>query len=503
MSPGLWDPSAAYNKFAAPVNAFVRLDDYQPMKGGGLRPFVAPTTISLAGGPGAGEYICGVFARSGVIRTGAGGTGNGASDIVIVTLKSSDDKFRVYRLDNTVGAPAWSLRYTTSAGSDDSHKPVGFAFFHDTNGVDWLCFTLQGNGANSGLFTMRYDYTVASNTGNDGLVANVNTDYGPIATVQARLFVGQGNNERIDYSDVGLTTFSGATHGTAVVTPNKAESVVTSINGIEPSDVLIGKEGAPWVEINGDISAASTPVRELGDDHHPRSAKQQCPKTPGGICFLEPDGRVFETDGRSFKVLTNQLGARTRLWTGNMVASGTMAYLNGYLTIPGNDADTSGVIYDFETDALFRITGINPVTAWADQLAGKLYAANHNSTTLGFVLYDLYAGARVQTAALQTVPYADKNGRNIDVREVQMYVMTAAASEFKVELIDENDASVATRYVVVPAAKRDIIKVQFPATKSGYLSCKITTKTYDGSSEAPTFERIRIGFGVNNLVSVG
>jgi hypothetical protein len=287
------------------------------------------------------------------------------------------------------------------------------------------------------------------------------------------------------------------------VAPNKPERDIVSINAVEPSDLLIGKEGAPWVEINGDIATVGTPVREMGDDHHARAAKQQCPKTPGGICFIEPGGRVFETDGRSFKVLTSQIGGRTLSWSGNMSASGTMSYLNGFLLMPGTDAVTTGVVYDFETGALFRTTQINPVTSWSDPQGGKIYAANHDGTTLSLVTYDMFAGSRVQTGVIQTVPFGDKNGRNIDVREVQMFVMTDAATELKVELIDENDVSQATRYVVIPAAKRDVCRVQFPATKSGYLSVKITPKTYDGSSAAPTFERLRIGFGVNNLITIG
>ena len=38
FTAGVWDAAGAYNRFAAPVNSFVTLDDYQPTKGGGPRP---------------------------------------------------------------------------------------------------------------------------------------------------------------------------------------------------------------------------------------------------------------------------------------------------------------------------------------------------------------------------------------------------------------------------------------------------------------------------------
>jgi hypothetical protein len=511
FTPGLWDESAAYAKFATPVNAFRILNDYQPVKGGGLRPTALAEAVSLSGGPGAGEEIFGVFARGGMARTGAGSNLLPSQDIIVVTMNGTDHKFRIWRLDQSVLVPAWSNRFTSAANVDDFHTPVQFAFFHDTNGVQWYIMSIETNGAVRGLYKMQIDLTVTSNTGNDGAVTKISGDYGPLCISQARIMVGTGGGEGaggavagnvLDYSDVGLTTFSGTTHGSLTVTPNREESALTAINGVEPSDLLIAKSGAPWVEINGDIAAVGTPVREMGNDHHARVAHQQLPKTPNGVCFIEPNGRVFETDGRNFKPLTNQLSGRQLSWAHNMVAPGTLGYINGFLFIPGLDGETSGVIFDFESSALFRTTGINPVFSYLNAYDNLLYCANHDPNAASLVTYDM-GGTKVSTGVIQTVPYADKNGRNIDIREVQMYVLTNASTEFKVELINESNVSVATRYAVIDTARRDMFRVQFPATKSGYLSLKVTTRTFDGASEAPTFERLRIGFGINNLVRVG
>lgn len=501
MTPGQWDVSAAYNKFAAPPNAFVKLQDYQPLKAGGLRPFYASNALTIPGSLGASEIPCGIFARNGVIRTGTGGTGNPSADIVLVTEDRSAKKFKVWRLDGTPTVPAWSLRYTSNAANDDSHKAVIFSVFKDTNGVEWLLMSITQNAGDDGLWKMQYDYTVASNTGSDGLVSKAHNSSGPLIVSQAKIMVG--NAEKIDYSDTGLTTFAGTTSGSLSVAPNRAEPVIQGMSGVEPSDILIAKEGAPWVTISGDITAVSTPVREMGDDHHVRYAKQFLPKTPGGVTFIEPGGRVFETDGRSFKSLSDQISGRTLTWSGNMTGSGSPAYANGYLVIPGHDADTSGVIFDFNTESWFTQTALNPVFNWFDPYSGFLYQVNHVNQTPTLSYLDVFGGTRVSTGVIQTVPYADKNGRNIDIREVHLFVTCPSAApgtEFKVELIDDSDASIVTRYKVVDSARRDIVRLQFPSTKSDYLSVKITVTALDGSSEAATIERIRIGFGQNNQI---
>ena len=93
-----------------------------------------------------------------------------------------------------------------------------------------------------------------------------------------------------------------------------------------------------------------------------------------------------------------------------------------------------------------------------------------------------------------------KNGRNIDVREVQLYVNTYATSEFRVDLINETGSIVSTRYISVAGAQRTTVSVKFPYSKARYLSCRVTPRSLDGTTEAPSMERMRIGFGINNLV---
>lgn len=367
FTPGLWEAQAAYNRFAAPANSFRTLTDYRPVQGGGLKAMFKPTALDLTG-IGAGERPMGIFVRSGAIRTGAGGTGNQSSDIVLVTLKQSDNTFKIYRRDGTVASPAWSLRFTSAAASDNFRAPVDFAFFKDTSNVEWYLMSIWVNGAVRGLYKMQVDLTVASNTGSDGAVTKINAFCGPMVISQARIIVGEGatssDDDTLKYGDVGLTTFAGA--GSIDIAPNRGGSGISGISGIEPSDLLVAKEGAPWVTISGDITSATTPVREMGDDFHSMTDKSPLIKVPGGVAFIETGGRVVFTDGRNFKPISNQVLRHADTWTGNMRAPGTMAYINGMLFVPGNNTATNGYIYDFLTDSWFNTSYLNPVFSWAD-----------------------------------------------------------------------------------------------------------------------------------------
>jgi hypothetical protein len=496
FTAGIWDASAAVDRFAAPSNSFRTMTGYMPMKGGGLRPaFKANTTISMSG-IGANEVITGIWARNGVNRSVAnGGTGNDSTDIVIATMNTSDFKVRIYRRDGTVGSPAWSNRFTSAAGGSAGHQITDFAYFKDSSNVEWLCISIFGKA----LYSMRFDFATTSNTGNDGLVAVLTSSFtGPVCVSQNRIMVGGGNDESINWSNVGVTTGWGGSNFLKVAS-NRSEPNVSIISNIEPADIIVGKEGAPWVVISGDITNAATPVREMGDDHHQRQDKQQVPRVPGGIAFIEGNGRVFITnDGRQFQSISNSIAAFGLNISPGLVGTGTMAYLNSLLFAPG--PGTTINVYDFETGAWHRMSDIDYVFGWADPYGGNIWCANHTTTPAIVGVNVMSGGSRTNGGTLQTVEFADKNGRNVDIREVQLFVDCTAASTFVVELIDQTGASIVTRTVAAVTDKQ-MVSFLFPNTKSEYLSVKVTTSSDNGSSEAPRIERMRIGFGYNNLIS--
>jgi hypothetical protein len=493
FTAGIWDTDAAKNRFSAPPNAFRKMDDYQPMKGGGCRPFITPTSISMTSGPAATEVCTGIFVRGGMVRpTSVGGTGLEGTDILMVTIDTVDFKFRVWRRDGTVAAPAWSLRHTTAANTDAVTMVTDFAYFLDSAGVEWYLFSVYGNGLQA-IYKMQTSVAVASNTGADGAVTQINSNMGgPLAVSQARILIGDGRTSKLYYSSVGLTT--GLSTGTFLnVAPQQGEGVIAIISAIEPSDLLIGKEGAPWVNITGDITNTATAVREMGDEHHQRQDKQQAARVPGGIAFIEGGGRLFVTDGRNFTSLSD-MRSPFSAGPGHLIGPGHVGFLNSLMFTPTPRTGYMRV-YDFDAGCWFDTSQIQGVFAWADPHNGLMWCAEHLTTTLKY--FDVFSGTPVLTGVLQTVPYADKNGRNVDIREVQLFVDNHGTTEYKVELLDATDASVATRYKVLTGSRHDVLSFKFPYSKSDYLSVKITPTS---SSEAPTFERIRIGFAYNNLI---
>lgn len=501
FTPGLWESDAVKGRFAAPPNAFRTMQGYMPIKGGGVRAAFKPNTTISMSGIGANEFITGIWARNGVFRSVAnGGTANDSTDIVIATKNTSDFKVRIYRRDGTVAGPAWSLRSTSAATASVGHQITDFAYFKDTAGVEWLAISVFGTA----VYLMRFDFATTSNTGNDGLVSTMTSTFtGPICVSQNRILVGGGNDDSINWTNVGVTTGIGGTNFLKVAS-NRAEANVSIISNIEPSDILVGKEGAPWVAINGDITSTSTPVREMAGDHLQRQDKQQVPRVPGGIAFIEGDGRVFVTnDGRSFQSISDQLSQFGLFITPSMIGTGTMAYLNSLLFAPGVFSGTvpSGCrIYDFDCGAWHTITDIDYVFGWADPYGGNVWLANHTTTPAIVGVNVMGGGSRQTGGVLRTVEFADKLGRNVDIREVQLFVDCTTASTFVVELLDQSGASVVTR-TVSAVTNKQMVQFLFPNTKSEYLSVKVTTSADNGSSEAPRIERMRLGFGYNNLIT--
>jgi hypothetical protein len=220
---------------------------------------------------------------------------------------------------------------------------------------------------------------------------------------------------------------------------------------------------------------------------------------PGGVALAVPNGGLYITDGRNYSAIGDQVTAQPRD-TGHMVGVGTLGYLEGFIFAPG------GYVYDTRTKAWFQQDSIaDTMFCWPDPSYGEMYCAGLGTgfDVQKFTLAGIHrasAGTRSSSGVIQTVEYADKNGRNIAIREVQVFAQAFAASTFKVELIDETDSSVVTRYNTTPGARRGMLRFLFPETKSEYLSVKITPSANDGSSEAPAVERIRIGFGLNNLI---
>lgn len=495
FTPGLWESTGVRNEFAAPPNAFVTLTDYQPMKGGGIRAFFLATAVGTSGVVAPTTEECsGIYASQKQTRPGKTGGGTESFDALMVTHSSVDLKHRIYRMDQANDEVVWKLVNASAAGTDTAYRCTCFEQFQRATGVDTVVYVLSINHGDRGLWTVGYAYGAAG-AAPDNVATKLQTWDGPLAISQGRILVGGHLDARIHYSDVGATSYTNPTQYLDVHR-SRSDADLSIISAIAPDDLLIGKTGAPWVEINGDVSVASTPVREMGAEHVTHRHRQQAPRVPGGIAFIEGNGRVFVTDGRTFRSISDQIKRIDANPGGGLLGNGQLAFNNDFLFVPG------GYVYDFVTNSWFKQSSLaTSQFHWRNESEVWLASPGSSFDVKRMGLFRSAGSTRASTGVIQTVPYADKTGRNVDIREVQLFVNTYAASEIKVELIDQTDAISVTRYATVTTAKKELVKFLFPYTKSEYLSVRITPRSIDGTSEAPTIERLRIGFGPNNLVT--
>jgi hypothetical protein len=261
--------------------------------------------------------------------------------------------------------------------------------------------------------------------------------------------------------------------------------------------LLVGTLGAPWYEVNGSIADVNVPIRAMGDDHHQRTHYQQPCRVPGGIAFIEPGGRIYITDGNTFTSISDPI-QRFDVDIGGNLGPGQLAYLNDYLYAPG------GRVYDMRTKAWFQSSPLAGSAYHCSVGHGRVYFSNA-SAGLSYGYQRLYEGAtqsaiRQTSASFQTVPFADALGRNVRMRELQVFAKNYAATTYVATVIDSRDVVVASATITAKPAGRHMHSFLFPDVGDHYLSIALTASTDNGTSEAPTIERLRFGFGPNNLI---
>lgn len=479
---GLWDERGS-STLLTPQNAFAVLEDYEPKQQGGLRAF--PVGVDLPttniGNP-TGQVCMGIYSRGNVV--GSVATDN---DQIVATINPATHKAHIYRWNLAEGATQWAEMYVDVAGaSDDTFDFAEFAqFTPDADGKVHYVISLRGGSAD-GVYGLTYDTATATKY----------LDYrGPILASQARMMYA--NNGDIYYSDVGKLTLTGTPHLT--VNPNQPGSFIGMMSERAPADLLIGLWASPWYEINGDISSASTPVRAMGDSHHQRTHFQHpAPAPGGGIVFIEPGGRIYRTDGLNFTSLSDAV-ARFDVDAGSASGAGPgqLAVLNDYLFAPG------GKIMDFRTGAWFT-SSFMPASVFHHSVqSGRVYVANSDAgLDFGyFRLYDSSDGSvtKASSGIFQTVPYHDPEGLMVRIREVQLQVQCYTSSGFVVKIIDSRGATVSTD-TVTGITNRQQVTFRFPNVQDEYLSVRVEAAATNGTSEAPTIERMSIFFGPTNII---
>lgn len=506
FSPGLFTEPSALKQFSMPQNAAQQMDNCVPIRAGGLRAFFKPTSVSTSGVASiANESVMGIGLRAGIaLRSGASGDG---TDRYLITFNPNDMKVRLYRMDGSNGETTWKQKdasYTFTAGTINAVRSAALMPFHDSAGADWMLLCIRGGG-NSGLWKAAYVAGAGPPAG-DGVITKMNSATGPLTVNQARIILGDGGAVvpyRLYYGDLGLTTGAITTLANFVdIAPYQDGAGLTMLSAMEPSDILIGRESAPWTVLQGDISSASTAVREMGSVHTGAFTEQQVARTPDGIVYIEPGGRIYATDGRNFTDISWQLDRFYKI-DGSLtdhVDLGQMAFLGQWLFCP------QGYVRDWETGSWLRATDLSNASHFvSDARRQKIWGVNGGAsfTMFDYVPFDRqsYTGSgvvRYNTYTWRSAPFAQPDGRQTRIREVQVFLDASAAGSISITRTNADGTTVTKSHSV--AVGRTMISTSFPNSGSLYQDITITPSATSSSNEAPIIERVRFAFAPGRLV---
>lgn len=504
---GLYTEIEALKQYTMPDGAAQQMDNCLALKTGGIRAFFKPTSLSASGiVTPANESVSGIGQRTGIpLRSGAAGD---AVDRYMTTFNKTDFKTRLYRMDGTAGLTVWSQKdatWTLAAGTVNSCRSTQFGTFLDINGASWVCMVVRSAGG-IGLYKIAYVGGVLP-VASDGVITNLNSKSGPMAIAQARIMIGDGgaiNPYRLYYGDPGLTTGGITTLANFLdIAPYQDGSALAIISPFEPSDLLIGREGAPWTLVMGDIASTTTPVREMGAVHTPAFTEQQICRTPSGIAFIEPGGRIHTTDGKAFTDISWQIDRFYKIDTTatDHVNVGQMAFAGQWLFCP------QGYVRDWETGAWHRVTDMANASHWLyNAYNQKVWGSNGGAspTFWEYIPFDRQAFGgtgveRYNTYTWRSAPLADKNAREERIREVHLFLDASTAGSCTVTRTDSYGVQVA-RTLSYPLGK-SILVFGFPNSGSRYQDITVTPASTNTAIEAPIIERIRVGHVAGRLIS--
>jgi len=482
FTPGLW----TRNRSQMPYNAAQAMVDAYPLKGGGMRPFyddisVTTTNLDLS----AGNRIIGIGQH--VI--------NGLRDMYVVKYDDSDNEVRLYRMDETAGASSWTLLAdsfdTTGA---DTWTQAFFETFIDAAGVRWMLMALNYGGTSAS--TGRGIWKIAFTNGAVTLVKSAQPT--GLIVNQGRWMYSEANTPRLYYSEVGSIE---STENFLDVTPSGPGADITALSSQEPSDILIGKSGASWVSIQGDISSPNTVVRELVGTHPagPRPLKPQ--PAPGGMVFVDGLGSVYLTDGRNFQDLGETISSPhvVRIAGGSSESKivAMTAFAKDFLFVGG------GLVKDMVTGAWFTISqpdSDNKDLWLPDYSSNSVWGASledaADATMVRFRMYDSSATDRAPSCSWTSAPFTTREGGDARIREVEIWWETRAATANDITVTRFNQdggGSVARSVLNQTANLRQRNRFKFPNSGSSHQYITVAWNTSGEDTEAALINRIRIG----------
>lgn len=490
FAPGVY----TVGEWLIPANAAQQMDNCYPQPGGGLRAWFKQDSITTTGITDISrERVLGIYTRGGIpLRSGAAQAG---PDRYLLTYYYNSGATpgqkaqpRLYRMDTTNGDTTWSQILQTgptgfayATGDNNSPEIGSFTFFRTLTGApndQYVIMTLRYNGSDATIWKLNYNPA-----GSAQVAEKVATDIqrvGPIEVYQARLLMGQGgsvNPERLWYTNPGNLSIDGYID----VEPSQNLPGLTTLSAQPPSALLVGKQGAPWVSLQGEITDPVT--YQLAPGRSTLYQIQDMAATPYGEAFIEPTGALMLTDGRTFNNISEQLAGST--WPQNItdvVGSGNSVYVNDFLFAP------QGMVFDFRTRSWFKQTAMVGSLKSGDPYFRQLLGNTQDGTNFGIGQITPYDGtARVSSYTWKSAPFRRDDGRQACIREVQVFFESYAANS-QITVTVGGVTQTQTGIPVGKSMRSFLFKAQ-----GAILDVTVTPAHTAGTSEAPSIEAVRIG----------
>lgn len=419
FAPGLYNST----DWIVPAKGWQIMSDCYPQPGGGLRAFLkAEATPGEAGITSiTTERVLGMSQNSG--KANRAGQPDGISDdryLATYDWDGADGTPRLYRRDGTAGATHWTELEKTSGGIWDTNNnnlpgKTSFALFHMANGDDHMLLVNRPvDAATVGLWRVAYPSI-------PGTLFNLNeSDFGlltgALAVHEARIFVTQGN--QLVWSLPKTEDFNGdggSDDNFLPLDPRDGDRI-QALHGIEPSDLLALRQGAGFVVVQGDI--ASNPAVQVTNEGIGGGGEgfTDFGVTPYGLAFIANDGRLYLTDGRTHTLLSEQLTKFAQ--SPNYGAYADIVYIGDFLFCGGNR------VYDFRTKSWFTQTQLAGSAKSVDLFNNNVWGsvADGPNFTLGTITVGTGVNNRVDQFTAKTAPLHGTDGRNLNVRLVDIAV---------------------------------------------------------------------------------
>lgn len=477
---GLWTVSDQI----MPPNAAQQMTDCYASPGGGLRAWYKPGTLTTTGIANPASEVCtGIFGRGGVPNRVSGPS---TVDYYMTTYRSADGFVRLYRMDLTANAVAWTLIKTFGAGSAPHFTT--WTNYHLNSGADHVLMSLFAASADDGVWAINYA---------DGVMTKIVASpwAGPITIHQSRVMVSENLAPfRTTFSDPGVETGL----GTNIITTESSRMYGqnTGICSFSPGDLLIQKMGAPFFLVEGDLSNYT--LRQMTDSKS-TNGWNSCAFAPMGVIWaITLDGVYESPDGQLMFPLSKNLASININPQSVQDAAGSrwanVQFIKHWLMLG------SGHVYDYDTKCWFKSSFLGSGNCLTQDRFGQTLVAATNGTNFSIFVYDTTddTAHRAEAYTWQSAPLRDPNGRQVEIRAVDIVARSRNGATSTITVTVNGVA----RTIACDSTGRGAITFYYMARREE-LDITVTAASNAAGVEAPMIEAVRIGSQGGHFLTTG